>query len=218
MSYNRLRQDPINGVQKNLEEQAEEKQKKEEMKQEAQKNTTENSNTERYEIETKYVDTDGRGEGSCHSAEHIVTDTQNNVTVEVTERNAFDFGYTIHIFHDIEFIDEDDWVDVAVEVTEVKDTDVDSIAQKFEVKHIDEYDSETIDVVIWNESQTIDVEEGDTLIMSSVVGNTFDGEVYLSVNSNSEISKFSDREIQNIENDIKSLVRANNSIRKGIRM
>ena len=224
MSYNRLRQDPINGVQKNLQEQAEEQEQKEEMKQEMQKDKTENSNTERYEVETKCVNTNGSGEGSCHSAEHLVTDTQNNVTVEVKERNAFDFGYSVHIFSKIDSIEDDEWVDVAVEVTEVKDSDVDSIAQKFEVKNsLNSFphseDDDTIDVVIWNESQTIDVEDGDTLILSSVVGNTFDDEVYLSVNSNTEIAQFTDiEELRKVAEDIDSFVRANNSIRKGVRM
>lgn len=114
----------------------------------------------------------------------------------------------------------DDWKDVAVEVTEVKHPDVGSIAQKFTVENaLDNEDDETIDIVIWDDSLTIDVEEGDALLLSSVVANTFDDEVYLTVNSNSEVARFSGvDELQKVADKIESFVRANNSISKEIRM
>lgn len=224
MSYNNLRNDPVNGVQRNLEEQAEEQKRQDEIEQEKRADNTEESESDRYEVETQFVDNSGSGEGSSHRAKHLVTDTKINVTLGVTERNVFDFGYTVHIFSKIESIEEDDWVDVAVEITEVKDPDVDSIAQKFEVKNaLDVFphgnDDGTIDVVVWDDSQTIDVEEGDTLIMSSVVANTFDGDVYLSVNSKTEIAQFADiEELRTVADDMDSFVRENSSLMKQIRM
>lgn len=224
MSYNELRNDPINGVQRNLEEQAEEQERKDQLEQEQRKDKTEGSNDDRYEVETQFVDTSDSGEGSTHQAKHLVTDTKINVTIGVKEGNLFDFGYRVHIFSNLDAIEEDDWVDVGVEVTEVKDPEVDSIAQKFEVKNaLNSYPNDgqdgTIDIVVWDNSQTIDVSEGDTLILSSVVGNTFDDEVYLTVNSNTEIAQFTDiDDIQKVAEDIDSFVRANNSISKGIRM
>lgn len=224
MSDDGLRNDPINGVQRNLEEQAEERKRQEAIEQEERKEKTEESNDDRYEVETQFVDTSSSGEGSTHQAKHLVTDTKINVTLGVKERNVFDFGYTVHIFSNLDTIEEDDWVDVAVEVTEVKDPEVDSIAQKFEVKNaLNSFPNDgqdgTIDIVVWDEEETIDVSEGDTLILSSVVGNTFDDEVYLTVNSNTEIAQFTDiDDLRTVAEDIDSFVRANNSISKGIRM
>lgn len=224
MSDNGLRNDPINGVQRNLEEQAEEQDRQDEFEQEQRADKTKESNDDRYEVETQFVDTSSSGEGSTHQAKHLLTDTKIDVTLGVKERNVFDFGYTVHIFSNLDTVEADDWVDVAVTVTELKDPDVDSIAQKFEVKNaLNEFpndgDDGTIDIVIWDNSLSLDVEQGDSLILSSVVGNEFDEEVYLTVNSNSEVAQFRDVEdLRSVADDVESFVRANNSIGKDIRM
>lgn len=217
---NGLRNDPINGVQRNLEEQAEQRELQKEIEQEQREDNTEESENERYEVETQFVNTSESGEGSAHTAKHLVTDTEIGVTVGVVEKNLHDFGYGVSIFANLTMIEEDDWKDVAVEVTEVKHPDVGSIAQKFTVENaLDNEDDETIDIVIWDDSLTIDVEEGDALLLSSVVANTFDDEVYLTVNSNSEVARFSGvDELQKVADKIESFVRANNSISKEIRM
>lgn len=112
---NGLRNDPINGVQRNLEEQAEQRELQKEIEQEQREDNTEESENERYEVETQFVNTSESGEGSAHTAKHLVTDTEIGVTVGVVEKNLHDFGYGVSIFANLTMIEEDDWKDVAVE-------------------------------------------------------------------------------------------------------
>lgn len=184
-------------------------------------NLEESSNAQ-YDAETQFVDASGRGEGgNDHRAKHIITDTQNNIQIGVTETNKFDFGYQVHIFSRLDFVETDDWVDIAAKVTKVKDPNTDSISQKFEIENpLNSRDDGTIDVVIWNDDLHIDnLSEGDHLALSSVVGNTFDGDIYLSFNSNSEVAHFdTEDELQTVKESMKQFVKSNNCITKQMRM
>lgn len=178
-----------------------------------------NSNAQ-YDVETKFVDTSERGEGSCHRAKHIITDRQNNITLGVTETNKFDFGYQVHTFSRIDFVEDGDWVDISAKITNIKTPDVDKINQKIEIENpLNSEDNGSIDLVFWNDSGIKNISEGDYIIVSSVVVDTFDGEMYLSFNSNSEATQFDTKsELENINKSIKSFVKTNNCIKKTIRM
>lgn len=99
-------------------------------------------------------------------------------------------------------------------VTEIKTIDSTKFAQKFAI----EFEGNTIDVIIWYESDVLDLSVGDTLLLTSVSENKYNGQKYLSFNSNSTAYFADEHDINTVIEETESPVEGKNTIAQPIRI
>lgn len=105
-------------------------------------------------------------------------------------RNIFDGEFRVDIDYDfIHYAQYEEWVNVFGKVIEVdRDVEVDSIAQKGVI----ETDDTTIGYTLWESADCSGFIEGETYWMDGAVVDDYQGDRYLSINSQTDIHQYTD--------------------------
>lgn len=171
------------------------------------------------EHKTGKVWKDYGGEGYDYHATVAVRDKQSGLQQEYYQRNAFDAGFTQSL-KGIDSVymglDEDEWLDLHVTVTETWEPNQDSIEQKGVLRDEEGLDGREIEFVIWDVEHE-KLEEGEEYVLHSVVTGEFDGDLYVSLNSATEVEHW-DEDMQEFDQAARAYLKENGPVPTHVRM